>query len=221
MVLCDPVKRALAHYIHADSTITINGTEQLRPRNFHFTGASAEEGIVEALEKIFPDVVLDMMRMDPDFDEEEIREILYQYLSKNGDRKPANFITRGVYGYHIRHWLKFFPRNQLLLLNEYDLKENPWMVLEDIQKFANVDQVLNRRSFVKNETTGWYCTKLKSDTVPNCPTTTRNTEEELLQRSFSDSTRRVLEKIFNAVQSDLNDLILENFNFRKSIYKTE
>ena len=84
MVLCDPVKRALAHYIHADSTITINGTEQLRPRNFHFTGASAEEGIVEALEKIFPDVVLDMMRMDPDFDEEEIREILYQYLSKNG-----------------------------------------------------------------------------------------------------------------------------------------
>ena len=38
----------------------------------------------KALEKIFPDVVLDMMRMDPDFDEEEIREILYQYLSKNG-----------------------------------------------------------------------------------------------------------------------------------------
>ena len=41
------MKRALAHYIHADSTITVNGTEQLRPRNFHFTGASAEEGIVE------------------------------------------------------------------------------------------------------------------------------------------------------------------------------
>ena len=56
MVLCDPVKRALAHYIHADSTITINGTEQLRPRNFHFTGASAEEGIVEG--RIFYKILL-------------------------------------------------------------------------------------------------------------------------------------------------------------------
>ena len=78
--------------------------------------------------------------------------LLYNSLkTERLDRKPANFITRGVYGYHIRHWLKFFPRNQLLLLNEYDLRENPWLVLEDIQKFANVDQVLNKRSFVKNE----------------------------------------------------------------------
>ena len=84
VLLCDPVKRALSHYMTAEATVVINGTEHLRPRNFHFTGTTAEEGIVEALEKIFPDVVLDMMRMDPDFDEEEIREILYQYLSKNG-----------------------------------------------------------------------------------------------------------------------------------------
>jgi len=84
ILLCDPVKRALAHYVTAESTVVINGTEHLRPRNFRFTGVNAEEGIMEALDKIFPDVVLDMMRMDPDFDEEEIRQIMYQYLSKNG-----------------------------------------------------------------------------------------------------------------------------------------
>ena len=67
------------------------------------------------------------------------------------DRKPASFITRGVFGYHIRHWFQFFPRNQILFLNEFDLKFNPWKVIDDIQSFANVDHVISQQNFWKNE----------------------------------------------------------------------
>ena len=84
IMLCDPVTRALEHYATAEQTQIINGTEHLLPRNHIFTATTAEEGIMDALEKIFPSVVLDMMRVDPDFDAEEIREILYQYLGTNG-----------------------------------------------------------------------------------------------------------------------------------------
>ena len=59
IMMCDPVRRALGHYLTAESTEIINGTEHLKPRNLRFTQTTAEEGLVNSLEKIFPDVVLD------------------------------------------------------------------------------------------------------------------------------------------------------------------
>ena len=126
ILVCDPISRALAHYFSAERTKVENGVEHLLPRNFVFTATTAEEGLMASINAIFPSVVVEMMQTDPSFSTEDVRDLMHQYLHKNGgntqltnvieecgiltainsDRKPANFLTRGAYGYHIRHWFK-------------------------------------------------------------------------------------------------------------------
>ena len=138
ILVCDPISRALAHYFSAESTKVENGVEHLLPRNLVFTATTAEEGLMASINAIFPSVVVEMMQTDPSFSTEDVRDLMHQYLHKNGgtvnnyscvmcswrmllrlaiptgwiltannsDRKPANFLTRGAYGYHIRHWFK-------------------------------------------------------------------------------------------------------------------
>ena len=75
----------------------------------------------------------------------------YQYLHKNDDRKPANFVTRGVYAYHVKHWQKYFPPSQLLFINGRDLMTNPGRSLMEIQNFIGVAPVLNETNFWFNQ----------------------------------------------------------------------
>ncbi|CAG5103412.1 Oidioi.mRNA.OKI2018_I69.chr1.g762.t1.cds [Oikopleura dioica] len=215
ILVCDPISRALAHYFSAESTKMENGEEHLLPRNFVFTATTAEEGLMDAIKEIFPSVVVEMMQNDPDFNTEDVRDLLHQYLHQNGDRKPANFLTRGAYGYHIRHWFKYFPRDQILILNENDLRKEPWKVLNKVQEFADVDQLINISSFVKNETSGWYCLHGKSsDHVPNCAISDPvNDSQKRINAEFTPQTKQVLSKIFKSVEDDLTEVFGHKFKF--------
>ena len=89
ILVCDPISRALAHYFSAESTKVENGVEHLLPRNFVFTATTAEEGLMDAIKEIFPSVVVEMMQTDPSFSTEDVRDLMHQYLHKNGGKKAV------------------------------------------------------------------------------------------------------------------------------------
>merc|ERR1712037_980352 len=127
--------------------------------------------------------VVEMMQTDPSFSTEDVRDLMHQYLHKNGDRKPANFLTRGAYGYHIRHWFKYFSRDQVMIINESELRREPW-------KVKNKDQVPN-------------CAF--SDPLDH--------SRQKIHDEFTPKTRQVLSKIFDSVEDDLTEVLGHKFKF--------
>ena len=107
---------------------------------------------------IFPQDLIDYLETEFDIPEanEEVRSALYDYLDKNDDRKPANFVTRGVYAYHIKHWQKYFPPEQLLFINGRDLMQNPGATMVDVQNFLGAPPVLNQTNFWFNQVLDFY-----------------------------------------------------------------
>lgn len=150
-ILCDPVKRALSHFLHvsANDIHTVVGGK----RRQITADKTPDETLIEVLKSIFPQYIVDYLETEFDYPEadEEVREALYKYLDANDDRKPANFVTRGVYAYHIKRWQKYFPPEQLLFINGRDLMHNPGKSMMEIQKFIGVAPVLNETNFWLNQ----------------------------------------------------------------------
>ena len=45
------------------------------------------EKLLDAIKEIFPSVVVEMMQNDPDFNTEDVRDLLHQYVHQNGGRR--------------------------------------------------------------------------------------------------------------------------------------
>ena len=69
----------------------------------------------------------------------------------------VEFITRGAYAYYLQHYFKYFPRENILILNSSDLKENPWGTLKTVQNFFEIPIAVDEKNFVLDPATGHYC----------------------------------------------------------------
>ncbi|XP_064653026.1 heparan sulfate glucosamine 3-O-sulfotransferase 5-like [Lineus longissimus] len=68
-------------------------------------------------------------------------------------------ILYSLYYVHLRHWLKHFKLEQMLVLNSENFVKNPTNTLSQIETFLNLKHVLTREQFYFNETKGFYCLK--------------------------------------------------------------
>jgi hypothetical protein len=107
-ILRDPVDRAYSHYQHQARI----GEEQ---RPFELAIEQEEELLAPELER---------MLADPSYDSE-----LYRRFS---------YVSRGRYLEQLERWLRFFPRDQLLVLAADDLAERPAEVLAEVLRFAGL-----------------------------------------------------------------------------------
>jgi len=150
-ILCDPVKRALSHFLHVSAN-DIHTMTQGKKRQIT-ADKTPDQTLIEVLKSIFPQDIIDYLETEFDYAEgnAEVRDALYKFLHANDDRKPANFVTRGVYAYHVKHWQKYFPPDQLLFINGRDLMINPGRSLMQIQDFIGVAPVLNETNFWFNK----------------------------------------------------------------------
>ena len=70
---------------------------------------------------------------------------------------PVEIITRGAYAFHIQQYLKWFDRDQMLIINSNDLKYDPVEVLRVTQEFIGVPIAVDAKNFVVDEETGHFC----------------------------------------------------------------
>ena len=54
---------------------------------------------------------------------------------------PVQVIVRGAYAYYLEQYKKFFPRENMLVLNSDVLKTEPWKVVIKTQKFFDQPSV--------------------------------------------------------------------------------
>ena len=74
-----------------------------------------------------------------------------------------------MYAEHLRNWLTYFPVRQFLFLNGENLVRNPAEELIKLQRFLNLDVVIDENYFYFNQTKGFPCLK-KGETKqdPKC-----------------------------------------------------
>ena len=79
---------------------------------------------------------------------------------------PIEMLTRGAYAYYVHQYLKWFDREQILILNSNDLKYQPAEILKQVQEFMGVPVAVDEKNFIMDEESGHYCIIGKTRIVP-------------------------------------------------------
>ena len=70
------------------------------------------------------------------------------------------FFDPGLYYKHHKKWLKYFPEDQILILNGDKLVKEPWTVLAEAEQFLKIPNEIGlKENFYFNNTKGFYCLK--------------------------------------------------------------
>ncbi|XP_076087136.1 heparan sulfate glucosamine 3-O-sulfotransferase 1-like isoform X1 [Mytilus galloprovincialis] len=81
-------------------------------------------------------------------------------LKDNGDvndnYKP---IQRSVYYQFMRHWLRFFQLEQIMIVDGKNLTKNPFEVAQKVESFLGLEHRISKDSFVFDRTKGFFCIK--------------------------------------------------------------
>jgi len=71
-----------------------------------------------------------------------------------------NYIVRLCnYYYSMREWMKYFSKKNFLILNGETFIHEPWKVLNQVESFLNVNQVIHQDHFRFVGKKGYYCLK--------------------------------------------------------------
>ena len=71
--------------------------------------------------------------------------------------EESDFIKSGIYSFYIAHWLKYFPRRQLLILDGDMLINDPYLELHKVEDFLGITHYFTRDCFHFNEEKGFFC----------------------------------------------------------------
>ena len=94
-------------------------------------------------------------------------------FDKNGFIKKNltsdDFINPGRYVIHLKRWLKFFPLENILILDGENLFKKPYEEVKNVEKFLNSTSYIQKQHFVLNKNNGNFCIKKNLNTTElNC-----------------------------------------------------
>ena len=74
-------------------------------------------------------------------------------------------VNTGLYSQHLENWYKYFPREQIHIVNGDRLVKTPWREIQKIETFLKIPKVVTELNFSFNATKGFHCLKPDQDTV--------------------------------------------------------
>lgn len=165
-VLCDPVQRAVSHYNH----ILNNLNNQKNPA---YVKLKSFVNFDELLDTSFKNLLgtknlTSLTQAEVKKKIEVYQDELFTKKRRQAPPAPDFLLTGGAYSSHLSRWYKHFAEEQIHLVNGADLVEDPGGVMVDLARFMNVDPLINRDNFVKNEELGFYCIKTESSDQEFC-----------------------------------------------------
>ncbi|XP_059804044.1 heparan sulfate glucosamine 3-O-sulfotransferase 1-like [Hypanus sabinus] len=90
-----------------------------------------------------------------------------EMVIKNGELNTKyKAIQRSLYDIHMGNWLKYFPLNQIHIVDGGALIKNPLEELQKVEIFLNIPAKIMTSNFYFNQTKGFYC--LRSDGKERC-----------------------------------------------------
>lgn len=132
------------------------------------------------------------------------------------------FILRGIYSFHFRQWLKYYSSERILVIDGDKLTTQPWEVMLTVQKFANLSVSLERKNFVLNRKTGFYCLKsFKHKSRFMCMEKTKGKtrsfrkDSKIVQSKMSEDIEQTLREFYRSYDYKLKQLLSTDFKWMK------
>ncbi|XP_072095858.1 heparan sulfate glucosamine 3-O-sulfotransferase 1-like [Mobula birostris] len=90
-----------------------------------------------------------------------------EMVIKNGELNTKyKAIQRSLYDIHMGNWLRYFPLNQIHIVDGGALIKDPLEELQKVEIFLNIPAKIMTSNFYFNQTKGFYC--LRSDGKERC-----------------------------------------------------
>ena len=117
---------------------------------------------------------------------------------------PQQLIIRGAYGYYLNRWYQKFPRENILIISNIDLINDPAMVLKEVQEFVGVQVAVDEKNFVWDQETQHYCVIGPEDLDARCMGSSKQRSKDF---QINEETRIKLERIYSSIHKDLEDIV--------------
>ena len=85
------------------------------------------------------------------------------YNIKGEINETSDLVLRGLYYTHLQNWLKYFPKDQILLIDGHEFIRDPSVAMEKLQTFLNLTLVIKKEHFVEDIREGYYCLRMPSN----------------------------------------------------------
>ena len=148
------------------------------------------------------------------YSNEDIETILWN--NRTGEfNSTAKFLQIGLYSVHLKNWLRYFPRDQIHIVNGDNLIHSPGVELVKVQKFLGIDVLINRSDFVFNSSKRFYC-------LINRPGFTASTHEDTIclgpskgrkHPFISQKTLQAMRNFYRPYNQELYDLVGMDFGW--------
>jgi len=119
----------------------------------NYTSYPHRRGVAKRMHSVVPDVKLIYMVRDP------IDRIASQWIHNYAQRRErgtladtinhprSTYISRSRYAYQLERFLKYYPREQILVLDQRDLRDNRHQLLRQVFEFIGADPDFTHESF--------------------------------------------------------------------------
>lgn len=119
---------------------------------------------------------------------------------------------------HLDRYYQHFSRDQIHLINGYDLIHDPGRVLEELADFMEVERHITRDNFIYDEEQGFYCIKTKESEEKFCigdhsnHGSSRNQKKRKKKHEqewydFDEGVKEQLEHFYQPFNQDLEEKI--------------
>lgn len=129
-------------------------------------------------------------------------------IKRNGEvDRNFNPIKRSIYVDFMREWLRWFPRNQFLLLSGENLVKNPMEEIRKVEEFLGLDRGVKDNNIYYNDTRGFYC--VRNETREKCLAPSKG-------RTHPDVNPLVMNKLrefFRPLNQELYELVGQDFGW--------
>ena len=103
-------------------------------------------------------------------------------------------IYKSMYDIHYQRWLKWFKKEQILVVNGEELITHPASPLSKIEEFLNVTHYFNKEMFHFNDTKGFYCWNPQKNITTDlkCLGSSKGRQHPIISQDILDKVKVVL-----------------------------
>ena len=125
-------------------------------------------------------------------------------------------LLKGLYAYHLKRWYKYFPKENILILDGDLLTKSPWIGMGKVQDFLQIPHLIKKKNFAKNKKTGFYCIAgtVGSSCLGKGKGRTRILEEDgSISSKMSENTQKLLSDFYRPYNFELSRITNQNFSW--------
>ena len=74
-------------------------------------------------------------------------------------------VNKGIYHLHFKRWLKYFSRDQILVIDGEAFVKDPYPILKSVERFLGLRSYIKREQVVWDEERKFYCRKPEDEVL--------------------------------------------------------